>query len=231
MRPQVLTSLTLTNDANGIFEDQTTAGAATLSLDGALVASGIAYCYGAASNRNIHQAQLIAIEGTGNNSGVVATITGTGPGSEEVVEDLTLANNGTATSSYYFKTVSSITVDGAVTGNIEGGWLIASTSPGVLLAFKSDYSQSPHNQSLRAVLSSGGSLTMSAQYTMDMPQDNYTNIGFDNSATWSNVDGMASVTATDQGNIAYPVMAVRLLFNAYSSGTVKFTATQGHSGY
>jgi|TARA_R110000787_G_scaffold191581_1_gene302883 hypothetical protein len=231
MRPQVLTSLTLTNDANGIFQDQTTSGAATLTLNGALVESGIAYCYGAASDRNIHQAQLIAIEGSGNNSGVVATILGTGPGSEVTGEDLTLSNAGTATSAKYYKTITSIVVGGAVTGNIEGGWLSGSTDPAVLLAFKCDYTQAPMNQSLRGVISSGASLTWSAQYTMDMPQDDYGTVGFDNSAAWSDVDGMAATATTDQGNTAFPVTAVRLEINSYSSGTIKFTAIQGHSGY
>lgn len=231
MRPQVETSLTLINDPNGIFEDQTTAGAATLSLDGALVSGGVCYLYGAASNRTIHQAQKLAIEGSGNNSGVVATILGTGPGSEVTGEDLTLSNAGTATSTKYYKTITSITVDGAVTGNIEGGFLIASTDPAVLLAFKCDYTQAPMNQSLRGVISSGASLTWSAQYTMDMPQDDYGTVGFDNSATWSDVDGMAATATTDQGNTAFPVTAVRLEINSYTSGTIKFTAIQGHSGY
>ena len=68
MRPQVFTTTALTNDANGIFEDQTTAGAATLTLNGALVESGVAYCYGLTGTNA--QGQLIAIEGTGNNSGI-----------------------------------------------------------------------------------------------------------------------------------------------------------------
>ena len=127
MRPQIITTIALTDDANGIFEDQTTAGAADLSLDGALVASGVAYCYGEALP-TAKQGQLLAIEGTGNNSGVVATITGTFGGGAQV-EELTLANNGTATSANYWTTVTNIAVDGAVTGNIEGGWLAASTNP------------------------------------------------------------------------------------------------------
>ena len=133
MRPQVFTTTALTNDANGIFEDQTTGGAASLSLDGALVSDGVAYCYGTTGTTK--QGQLIAIEGTGNNSGITATITGT-LGGETVTEDLTLANNGTATSAKYYNTVSAISVDGAVTGNIEGGWLSSSTNPAVTLAYK-----------------------------------------------------------------------------------------------
>jgi hypothetical protein len=69
MRPQIFTTTALTNDPDGIFEDQTTAGAGSLTLDGALVESGVAYCYG--STGTTKQGQLIAIEGTGNNSGVV----------------------------------------------------------------------------------------------------------------------------------------------------------------
>jgi hypothetical protein len=154
MRPQVFTTTALTNDANGIFEDQTTAGAATLTLNGALVESGVAYCYGLTGTNA--QGQLIAIEGTGNNSGITATITGT-LGGATVTETVTLANNGTATSTYYFNTVSSITVSGAVTGNIEGGWLSSSTNPAVILAVKTDRIQNPFNASIGVTLSSGGS--------------------------------------------------------------------------
>ena len=228
MRPQVFTTTALTNDANGIFEDQTTAGAGSLSLDGALVESGVAYCYG--STGTTKQGQLIAIEGTGNNSGITATITGT-LGGGTVTEDLTLANNGTATSSKYYNTVSSITVDGAVTGNIEGGWLSSSTDPAVTLATKMDRIQNPFNASLAVTLSSGASMTFTVQHTFDLPQESYT-AGWDNDATWFDTDGLADKTANDNGNYAFPVSGSRLLINSYTSGTAKFTITQayGNSG-
>ena len=229
MRPQVITLTTLTNDANGIFQDQTTSGAATLTLNGALVSSGVAYCYGASSNLTTHQAQLIAIEGTGNNSGVVATITGTGPGNEVVVEALTLANSGTATSSYYFKTVSSITVDGAVTGNIEGGWLSSSTDPAVTLAFKMDYTSAA--PILLDVQIPSGTLTCTVQYTFNMPQDDYGTVGFDNSAVWEDTDGMAGISATTPGNLIAGIQAVRLEVNTWTSGTPTLTANQGRMSY
>jgi hypothetical protein len=229
MRPQIFTTTALTNDPDGIFEDQTTAGAGSLTLDGALVESGVAYCYG--STGTTKQGQLIAIEGTGNNSGVVATITGTFGGAT-VTEDVTLANNGTATSSNYFNTVSSITVDGAVTGNIEGGWLSASTDAAATLAYKTDSVQNPFNASLAVTLSSGASLTYTVQHTFDLPQEDYGDVGWDNSATWFNSDGITSKTANDNSNYAFTVQGTRLVINSYTSGTAKYTYTQayGNSG-
>ena len=95
MRPQTITTLTLINDNNGAFEDQTTAGAADLNLNGVLVSSGVVFVYGTANT--VRQGQLFAIEGAGTNAGVDATITGTFGGGAQV-EVLDLVNAGTATS-------------------------------------------------------------------------------------------------------------------------------------
>ena len=228
MRPQVFLTTALTNDANGIFEDQTTAGPGNLTLDGALVENGIAYCYGSTGTNK--QGQLVAIEGAGDNSGVVATITGTFGGAP-VQEELTLANAGTATSTSYYNTVSAISVDGAITGNIEGGWLTASTNPAQTLAYKLDYTQLPGNASISVSVSPGATLSYTVQHTFDLPQDDYSPDQWENVANWLDTDGLVAKSATDNGNYAYPVMGSKLVINSYTSGVVKFTVTQGHSGY
>ena len=228
MRPQIITTIALTNDANGIIEDQTTGAAGALTLDGALVVDGVAYAYGVALP-NAKQGQLIAIEGSGNNSGVVATITGTFGGGAQV-EELTLANAGTATSVKYWTTVSSITVDGAVTGNIEGGWLSGSTSPMATLAYKTDYAQQPFNASIGVGVISG-TLDYTVQHTFDLPQNSYGTSSWDADAIWLSTDGLSAKTATDNGNYAFPVMGSSLIFNSYTSGTVKFSVTQGQGSW
>jgi hypothetical protein len=224
MRPQILQSVALTNDANGIFEDQTLAGSGALTLNGALVSGGIAYLYGPTSTTKY--AQKVSIEGTGNNSGISATIVGTGAGGDALTEVLTLANNGTATTTGYFRTVSSVTVSGAVTGNIEGGFL--STNGAVSATMIHDRQQLPFNLSCTVALSSGASLTYTVQHSPDNPHDNYGTSNYSSSATWIAGAGLTSQTGTLDGNIAFPTYATRLLISAYTSGTAKYTAIQGN---
>ncbi len=159
----------------------------------------------------------------------MATITGTFGGAAQV-ELLTLANAGTATSVKYWTTITSISVDGALTGNIEGGWLSGSTTPMALLAFKLDYAQLPGNTSIGVDVLSG-TLDFTVQHTFDLPQDDYGTSTWDADATWRTTDGLGAKTATDNGNYAFPVMGSRLIFNSWTSGTVKFTVTEGHQGY
>lgn len=223
MRPQVATTETLTNDANGIFEDQTTGGAAALTLNGALVSSGIAYAHGVANTTA--QAQKVSIEGTGNNAAFTATIIGTDAGGAAQTEVLTLANNGTATTTAYFRTVSSITVDGNIDGNIEGGFLSAQGA--ALREFYLDRQQLPGNTSLTAALSSGGAATFTAQYSVTV-RDPQSTTSYAGSAVWQSVDGLAAVTATTSSNLAYDAVAVRLIVTTYTSGTITFTAIQGN---
>ncbi len=224
MRPQVITTVALVNDPNGAFEDQTTAGAANLVLDGALVSDGVVFTYGTANT--VRQGQLLAIEGTGDNSGVTLTITGTFGGGAQV-ETLLLANSGTATSVKYWTTITQLAVDVAVTGNIEGGFLTASTNPALTLAFKTDYTQSPFNASIGVSVLSG-TLDYTVQHTLDLPQDDYGTSTWEADGTWTNTDGLTAKTVTDNSNYAFPVMGSRLRINSYTSGTVKFTVTQGH---
>lgn len=224
MRPQIIQSVALTNDANGVFQDQTTAGAAFLDLDGDLVSGGVAYLYGPTSTTRF--AQKVSIEGTGTNAAFTATIVGTGAGGDALTEVLTLVNNGTATTTGYFRTVSSIYVDGNIDGNIEGGFL--STNGAVSATLIHDRQQLPFNLSCTVALSSGASMTYTLQHSPDNPHDNYSPSNYSSSATWIATTGLSAQTGTLDSNIAYPTYATRLLISAYTSGTAKYTAIQGN---
>lgn len=223
MRPQEILTVTLVNDPNGIFEDQGGTGAGLMTLNGILVSGGIAYLYGPTSTQP--QAQRISVEGTGNNSSITLTIVGTGGGGESLTEVLTLANNGTATTDAYFRTVTSMTRSGTITGNIEAGWLSANGA--VTREFYTDRWQSPYNNSLAVYLSSGAAMTWTVQHTLSNKEANYSPSTFAASATWVATDGMSGVSATGEGNLAYPAVAVRLLISAYTSGTAMFICIQG----
>lgn len=199
----------LTNDANGICEDQTTAAAGALTLDGALVSGGVA---------TAAAAQIIAIEGTGDNSGITFTITGTCADGHSRTEVVTGANNGTAKTTNYFKTVTGIVASGAVTGNVEIGWLAAdgmATATVPLNIRQEDFLVTVGFNELV------DGMTASAQYSLDNPFDS-TKTPFQDNAQWVEVTNMSGVTADATTTIAFPVRAIRFI---ESTGTATATAT------
>ena len=107
-----ITNFGNTFDRNGIMAASTPTGAATLTLNGALTASGIAAL---SSDRKI------LIYSDGDESALTFTITGKNSLGAAVTEDLTGPDTTTAYSAETYKIVSSISVDGAGTGNIEIG--------------------------------------------------------------------------------------------------------------
>ena len=84
---------------------------------------------------------------------------------------------------------------------------------------------SPFNVGIGCAISAGASLTYSVEYTFDdVFAQNY------NPATgnWTALTGLTAQTASKDGNIAYPVMAVRLNVTAYTSGSVTMTVIQAN---
>jgi len=212
MRNLVANFTALSDDANGAFVDQTRATAGSLTLNGALVTDGVAV---------FAQAQKLSIEGTGNNSGITFTITGTDADGTVVSEVLTGANNGTATSVLYYKTVTSVVASAAITGNVEGGPL--STNGAVSRSLRVNGQQEDFKIGLFVLID--GTLTCSAQYAYEQPEDTY-DISYSASADWRAVDSLSAISASAVSNLFYKTNAVRLLVSAYTSGTVRLTATQ-----
>ena len=201
----------LTEDANGIAQDQTTSGAADLDLNGALVTGGIA---------TAAAAQQVLVEGAGNNSSITFTITGTDADDNSTSEVLTGSSGGTARTTAYFLTVSTIRASAAVTGNVECGWL--ATHGMVTSSYPTSRYNAPFNASLTFNLTAG-SMTLSAQWSVDSTTDSYTN-GYSTDADWRNVVGLTTVTADDVSNIAFPVRAIRFI-ETIGSTTGAGTAT------
>ena len=114
MRPQVRSISFLVDDANGIAEDQTTGAAATLTLDGALVTSGVAILTQITSPGGFRPpktndiAMQVTLEGSGNNSGVAFTLTGTDADGKAIIETIQGGNTVAVTTVLFFKTVSII---------------------------------------------------------------------------------------------------------------------------
>ena len=106
------TGITDSFDRDGILASSTPGAAGALTLDGALVTSGIATL---TSNRKV------LVYSDGNDAGVTFTITGQNTIGTAVTEVLTGPNTTTVYSANEYRTISSIAISGAGTGNIEIG--------------------------------------------------------------------------------------------------------------
>jgi hypothetical protein len=216
MRPNQITVPVLTNDLNGICVDQTTSGAEALTLNGALVSGGVA---------TAAAAQIVSIEGTGDNSLVTFTITGTDADGKTLSEDIAGPNNSTVTSTYHYKTVTGISSGAAVTGNVEAGWM--ATDGMATATIPVDYIQESFSLGLAFNLTAG-TMTASAQYSSDDPFDHDRSTTFQQEAYWVEVTNLSGVTADAATSVTFPVRAIRFIQSVGSTtGTNTFTLLQG----
>lgn len=71
-----------------------------------------------------------------------------------------------------------------------------------------------------------GVLTYTVEHTFDAPGDFTSASDYGTNATWRATTGLAGLTASNEGNIAFPVRAVRLNVTAYTSGSAELTVIQ-----
>lgn len=206
----------LTDDANGIAQDQTTAGAGNLTLNGALVSGGVA---------TAAAAQPVSIESAANLSAITFTVTGTDADGNSRSESLAGPNATTTTTTGHFATVTQVAVSAAVGTNVEVGWLAADgmATPTIPMDWKQN-----------GFLATAGfnelvdGMTISGQYSLDDPldsdltpfQDNawWVNITFDDTGTTT----LAAAVADAVSSINFPVKAVRFV---QTTGTTTATGT------
>ena len=103
-------------DPNGLSTVATIGSATTLTLNGALIADSV---YTTGTNIG----QIITILSAADDTGVTFTTVGTDANGDALTEVITGVNAATASSTSYFQTVTSITTDGATTGNVSAGVL------------------------------------------------------------------------------------------------------------
>lgn len=84
----------------------------------------------------------------------------------------------------------------------------------------------PFNVGIGADISAGGSLTYAVEHTFD----NVFAAGFNPAtATWFPTAGLSGTTDLN-GNLAFPVTAVRINVSVWASGTVTMTVIQAGGG-
>ena len=99
-------------DADGISTAASVGNNAALTIGGALADGG------SVTNASGRQVTILS---AGDDSGISFTAVGTDVNGDTLTESVTGANAGTATSSGYFKTITSITAVGNPAGNVSAG--------------------------------------------------------------------------------------------------------------
>ncbi len=194
-------------DDNGIAASQTTAGAANLTLNGALVTGGVAV---------LDTPRQVIVTSAGNDTGITFTITGTTYGGQVISETITGASGAASATNTDFKTVTRIRASGAtsVSGVIAGTNGMAG-SRWVRLdswAFPQTAIQ----------VNAAGTVNWTLQVTMDDPNDPSNPVSIP-SVTWLNTNDSDAVTAIGDvfTNFDWTPTWTRVLLN---SGTGSVTA-------
>jgi len=86
-----------------------------------------------------------------------------------------------------------------------------------------DHYRSPFNVGIGVALSAGASLTYTVEYTYD---DVFSASFNPATATWVAISALSAKTASLDGSVTSPFMAVRLRVSSYSSGSATMTVIQ-----
>jgi len=200
--------------ANAICLSQTPAAAGALTLNGALVVSGVAI---------MDNSRRVLITAAGNESAKTFTVTGIGANGSTVSEIITGPNATTAQSVLDYKTVTSITISAAAAGAITVGTSgVGGSSWVVFDAF------APSFISLQCNVT--GTINYTVQTTLNDPYDPITPVA-PASVVWVNSSDSAVVgaTATQQSNFLFCPIYARILINS-GTGSVATTFLQSSNG-
>lgn len=205
MQPKRITLAPAALDRNGIAAAQTTAGADTLTLDGAL--AGV-----------MDVPRHVSVYSAGDISGVTFTVTGTDRYGTVITEDIAgpdttpTTTNGTKN----FKTVTEVAVDGAVGTNCEVGSADEMETEWI----PCDYHYPVGT--IQVDISTGASLTYAWQTTADDVQN------AQESAVAVTVDaGITGETTSQRGSDTGYATASRIAVTGYASGSLVATFMQG----
>lgn len=189
-----------TVDVDDIAENQTTAGAASLSLNGADINSDGEWV---SQDGMAHQ---IAGESSSDINTVTFTITGflDKDRRRPATDTITGINNSAVESTVYFYIITDISSDATVGSNVHFGAVDEGVSSTIPVA-STDFPLS-----LQVDLS--GTIDYTVQYTNS---DVY---NLNKSIVWYDHDNLTTLTANSDAMIESPVTAVRAKVNSYSTG-------------
>ena len=191
-------------DDDGIAAAQNPANNADVTLNGALVSGGIAV---------MDIARRVAITSAGDDTAVTFTIYGTNNRGIAIQESIKGTNTGTAVSTKDYLTVTRI----ATAGDAVNGLKIGTNGQASTPWFPVNHRFRPFNLGFTVALSSGAVLTYTIEHTEDDVQD-LSLIQTGNINVFQHPD-IASKSANADGNYGYPMRAIRLTLNSYTSGS------------
>jgi len=212
MLPQIRTLSGLTNDVDGVCVAQTMADAGYLALNGAVVSTA----YDTNGIAILGAAQIIRIDSVGDDSLVTFTVTGKNENHNTISEDVTGANAGTAATTKYFKTVDSVYASAATADDVNVGATLVGGARSATIAC--NWRSQDFKVGLGVNIS--GTLTSSVQQTLDNVMDASI------TPTWSDTTALNGLSASNIGNIAFPVRGVRLILTAFTSGSATLNYIQ-----
>lgn len=210
MYRQTLTVAPTNAAANNICTSQTPGAAGPLTLNGALVAGGVA---------TAGAAQLVTITSAGNDSGNTFTLTGTDADGGAQTETITGPNTTTVTGVKYFKTVTIVSIGAAAVGALTVGVAANSVSP-TLKSVKEPGSD--FNMGVGVAVT--GTITYSIQHTYDDTVKLATY-----PVTWFTHGTITAKSAAFDGAYSQPVMGLRIIVTASTTGTATAAFVQSSS--
>lgn len=207
VRPKLLTPTLIEPALNNICLDQTTAGAANLTINGALASGGAV---------SLNDAWRLDLESTANLSGVNFTITGTDADGNAQTETIAGPNNNTVTTTKYFKTITQIAASGAVGTNIS----IGTTDEFVTKTYPLDL----YGNEI------GTQVAVNVTGTIDFTVEEIATNPYDLTITknWLALTAFTTKTADTSSTLLYPAPAIRLKVNSftYSGAAIEMAVAQ-----
>jgi hypothetical protein len=182
---------------NSILVDAATTGALTVGRQGVAT---------------MDQQRQIAVASAGNDTGITFTLSGTDGNSAPISETITGATGASALTTKMFKTITSIVASNSIASTITVG----TTGIARSIILYCDRFVTPFNIGLGCTVT--GTVNFDVQHTFD-------DVLTINTPVWFANSGITGKTGNQDGNYAFPVIAISLLLNS-GSGTVKMTAIQ-----
>lgn len=211
MRPVAITKVLAAAAANNICLSQTPGGAGALTLNGSTVSGGVA---------TLDTQRVVLITSAGNDSARTFTVKGTDENGLAITESLAGGNIAAVSTVNNFKTVTSVSIDGAAAAGVTVGTSGVGASKPVPL----DQRLTPANIGLIAEVT--GTVNYDIQYTFDDVYDP----SLASSLNWLSISALTGKTATTDGSLGVPASAVRTKINS-GAGSVKLVVVQagGHA--
>lgn len=209
-RARTFTYTLVAPDQDGLGLAQQRVGAGVLSLDGTYASGGtVTFTTGGGYQLSAYSA--------GNLSAVTFTFVGTDPEGRAITEAITGPNAGTVETTYYFKTLTSVSTSATIASDAEIG---------VVDEFASMmYITDRYIEDLTFGVNITGTINYDVQALVQNPQDTtHAN------QVWYDHSTVAGATADASNSYDKCIDAIRVLVNSYSAGAiVEFRVIQKRS--